>query len=123
MPTWRGRWATSILCHTPFEKGRFKFDTHLGAGGLDFIFPFGTVLSANITPHKKTGIGNWTDAEIKRAITTGVRRDGKALPPPMAFPYFAKIRGGDLDAIVAYLRTLKPVPEVRKARLIPAKHK
>jgi len=110
-----------ILCHTPFEKGRFKFDTHLGAGGLDFIFPFGTVYSANITPDRKTGIGAWSDAQIKRAITKGIGKNGEHLLPPMPFSYFSKISDDDLNAILAYLRTMKPLPEVRKTRMTPAK--
>ena len=52
----------------------------------------------------------------------GKGRDGKGLLPPMPFPYFANIRDKDLDAIVAYLRTLKPLPGVRKTRLMPAKN-
>ena len=110
-------------CHTQLDEAslELKLDSQLGAGGLGFVFPFGTVFSSNITPDKKTGIGDWTDAEIKRAITTGKGRDGNGLLPPMPFPYFANIRGKDLDAIVAYLRTMKPLPAVRKTRLIPAR--
>jgi hypothetical protein len=32
-----------------------------------------------------TGLGGWTDEEIKRTITQGVSRDGRKLKPPMAF--------------------------------------
>lgn len=28
------------------------------AGGFEFIILFGTIRSANLTPHKETGIGN-----------------------------------------------------------------
>ena len=47
-------------------------------------------------------------AEIKRAITQGVRRDGTKLKPPMGYPYYAKMTDGDVDAMVAYLRTVPP---------------
>ena len=52
------------------------------------------------------GIGDWTDDEIKRAITQGIRKDGSRLLPPMGYPYYAKMTADDLDAIVAYLRTV-----------------
>ena len=36
-------------------------------------------------------------------------RDGRKLMPPMAFGYYARMTGADLDAIVAYLRSLPPI--------------
>ena len=51
-------------------------------------------------------IGGWTDAEIRRAITEGVSRDGSRLKPPMAYAAYARMTPGDLDAIVAWLRTV-----------------
>jgi len=62
--------------------------------------------SRNITAHKEKGIGAWTDAEIKAAITQGKHRDGSPLKPPMGYPYYAKMTDADLDAIVAFLRTV-----------------
>jgi len=35
-----------------------------------------------------------------------VRKDGSRLKPPMGYPYYAKMTDGDVDAMVAYLRTL-----------------
>ena len=63
-------------------------------------------MSRNITSSKTKGIGAWTDAEIKRAITTGVSKDGSKLKPPMGFHYYATMTADDLDAVVAYLRTV-----------------
>jgi hypothetical protein len=63
----------------------------------------------NITSHKTAGIGDWSDAEIKRALSHGVGRDGRQFKPPMARQvYFSKMIDGDLNAIVAWLRTLPP---------------
>ena len=45
----------------------------------------GRVGSRNITSHTEKGIGAWSDAEIKRAITQGMRKDGSQLKPPMGF--------------------------------------
>jgi hypothetical protein len=55
------------------------------------------------------GLGGWTDDQIKRAIAHGISRDGRKLQPPMPFAYYAKLSPFDLDAIVAYLRTLPPL--------------
>ena len=63
-------------------------------------------VARNITSHKEKGIGSWTDAEIKTAITQGKRKDGSPLKPPMGFPLYAKMTEGDLNAVVAYLRTV-----------------
>ena len=99
-----------IDCHTPMvEGGRRDFANRTGAGGFLLAGPYGEVVSANITPHPETGIGTWTDAQIKRAITEGVRADGTALSPPMGYAFYKTMRGEDLDALVAYLRSLKPV--------------
>ena len=95
-------------CHTPMgPKGR-EFETRYGAGGFDFPGPWGKSTSRNITSSKEKGIGAWTDAEIKRAITEGVSRDGSRLKPPMGFEFYKNMTNDDLDAIVAYLRTVPP---------------
>ncbi len=98
-----------IVCHTPMVAGRPDFEHQLGAGGVEFHGPWGVSVSRNITPDPESGIGAWSDAEIKRAITEGVSRDGRRLEPPMAFAWYRNISEADLDAIVAYLRTLKPI--------------
>ena len=53
--------------------------------------PAYTVRGTTITPDHETGIGAWSDAEIRRALTHGVSRDGRAFKPPMARQdYFSK---------------------------------
>ena len=93
-------------CHTPMgAKGR-DFEGSYGKGGFEFAGPWGKSVSRNITSHKEKGIGAWSDDEIKRAITKGVRKDGSPLKPPMGYAFYANMAEGDLDAIVAYLRTV-----------------
>ena len=59
-------------CHTPMAQGGAStFDNSLGKGGREFPGPWGVSKSRNITSSKTAGIGDWTDAEIKRAITAG----------------------------------------------------
>jgi mono/diheme cytochrome c family protein len=121
-PVRRGAYLATIghclECHTPQEKGTLQLDTALGAGGRPFLPAFvkglpeswqGAV-SRNVTSHSVLGLGAWSDAEIKRAITDGVGRDGRKLQEPMPFAWYAGIRADDLDAIVAYLRALPPLP-------------
>ena len=92
-----------IECHSPMGPMGPDWRNQLGAGGLAFHGPWGVSHSPNITP---TGIGAWSDAEIKAAITQGVRPDGSRLMPPMPVAYYANISEADLDALVAYLRSL-----------------
>ncbi|HYH23615.1 MAG TPA: c-type cytochrome [Azospirillum sp.] len=95
-------------CHTPrLPDGRLEM-AKPGAGGQAFPGPWGVSVSRNITSSGKAGLGQWTDAQIKRAITDGVRADGTRLAPPMAFHWYRNIAADDLDAIVAHLRTLPP---------------
>jgi len=91
-------------CHSPPGPGGAPdLANGLGAGGYEFHGPWGVSTSPNITPK---GLGKWSDAEVKTAITQGVGRDGRRLMPPMGFAYYATMRDEDLDAIVTYLRTL-----------------
>lgn len=93
-----------VECHTPWVKGQPDM-TRLGAGGNPFKGPWGVAVSRNLTPHE-SGLKGWSDAEIARAIQEGVRKDGSPLKPPMGFPLYAKMTEGDLNAVVAYLRTV-----------------
>jgi mono/diheme cytochrome c family protein len=92
-------------CHTPMEKGQFRLD-QIGKGGREIKGPWGVSVSRNITSSKSKGIGAWTDAQVKAAITTGVRPDGSKLKPPMGFAHYAQMAPRDVDAVVVYLRTV-----------------
>lgn len=97
-------------CHTPLVMGQEDF-SRTGAGMNIFPQPFGyewSALAANITSHPTLGLGSWTDDEIKRAIVFGISRDGRELLPFMGFSFYERISDEDLDAIVAYLRTIPP---------------
>ena len=101
--------AHCLECHTTFGEQGPMFETHLGAGGLEFHGPWGTSVAANITSHAD-GLAGYSDDEIRRMITEGVEPDGSALLPPMPYAYLARMTPGDLDAVVAFLRTLQPLP-------------
>ena len=95
-------------CHTPKGPQGDIMDKAF-SGGLEFDERPFKVTAPNITPDKETGIGTWTDDQIKNAITRGVRPDGTKLIQLMPFDAYAKMAPDDLNAIVAYLRSIKPV--------------
>lgn len=99
-------------CHTP-QGPNGPLSGKTLAGGLEFAHPgFFTAYSTNITPDPETGIGKWTDAQLKVAIREGRRPDGTAIRPPMPFELYRGLADADLDAIVAYLRTVPAVKNV-----------
>lgn len=98
-----------IECHSPMVDGKRDL-SRVGAGGPGIPGPWGVAVPPNVTPHVSDGIGTWSDADIRRAITRGIGRGGKQLSPPMAYGYYAKLRAGDQDALVTYLRSLRPLP-------------
>lgn len=100
--------AHCMECHTPMDKGRHDF-SKLGAGGNEFPGPWGKSVSRNITSSKTKGLGDWSDDEIKTAITQGVHKDGTKLKPPMGYPFYARMTPDDISAVVAYLRTVPAV--------------
>jgi len=101
-----------VVCHAERDFDKYTgpvVDGTQGAGGQRFGFglePF-VIYTKNITP---TGVGDWTDGELIRAITAGVGRDGTPLFPLMPYPHYAKMARDDIEAIVAYLRTLPARP-------------
>jgi mono/diheme cytochrome c family protein len=96
-------------CHTPQIGPKRDFEKQLMAGGFRFEIGGKFIFSRNITSDPETGIGAWTDEQVKRAITHGIDKDGKKLIPQMPYPYFQHMTPEDLDAMVAYLRTVPPV--------------
>lgn len=79
-------------------KGGERFTREMGLPG-EYTAP-------NLTP---AHLGDWSDGEIIRAFTVGVRPDGSALFPMMPYQHYAKLSARDRNAIVAYLRTLEPI--------------
>jgi mono/diheme cytochrome c family protein len=113
----RGKYlATNVTvcvhCHTPQQKTVFAHpikENMLAAGGnlygTEEGLP-GNYYAPNLTP---TNLGDWTDGEIYRAITSGVNKDGRALFPIMPWPNYAQMEQEDIYSIIAYLRTLEPI--------------
>jgi len=90
-----------VSCHT---SGSQK-----SAGGVRLETKFGYMLAPNITPDKKTGIGLWSADDFYRALHDGVNRAGSDMYPTMPYDSYTEVTRADVDAIYAYLRTVKPV--------------
>jgi hypothetical protein len=101
-------------CHSPRDADGAIIKDKALSGGRVFSTPAFVVTTSNVTPDPETGIGNWTDAEIKRALIEGIRPDhhhlaGVPLAAIMPANFYKALLPEDLDAIVAYLRSVKPV--------------
>lgn len=113
----RGRYLANHVmvcmdCHGTRDWSKFSgpmIEENAGGGGevfnQQFGFP-GSFIAKNITPFN---LKNWTDGEIFRAITCGVNKDGKAFFPVMPYKYYAQADAEDIEAVIAYIRTL---PEI-----------
>lgn len=97
-------------CHTPMGPQGPMLDSALGQGGFEFHGPWGVSVSSNLTSHEE-GLKGYSDDQIKTMITEGVRPDGSQMFPPMPYSFLAKMTPDDLSAVVAYLRTLPPLPD------------
>ncbi|MFZ5472218.1 MAG: c-type cytochrome [Myxococcota bacterium] len=100
-------------CHAATSDGmpRQEDDPLWMAGGRVEELPgLGKVPIRNLTPDKETGLGNYTAEQIKQAMRTGTRLDGKKMAPPMSLyiSHWSTMTDEDLDALVSYLQSLKP---------------
>jgi mono/diheme cytochrome c family protein len=115
----RGRYLAEALtgcvaCHSPIDEARPGDFPQAGLEYAGRVWPEGSgfpgkIVAPNITPDPESGIGRWTDGEVVRAIRDGVSRDGRPLFPLMNYPAYKDLTDEDVLAIVAYLRTRKPI--------------
>ena len=99
-------------CHT--VRGGRNF-----AGGLPVPTPFGTIFSSNITPDAETGIGRWSEAAFRRAMRSGVNRQGQHLYPTFPYDHFTNVSDQDDQALYAYLMTRQPVRSPARENQLP----
>jgi mono/diheme cytochrome c family protein len=102
-------------CHTPRGPGGaldLQLDKRLSGSTQTLQAPQYTVKGSNLTPDDETGLGQWSDGQIKVALTDGKGRDGRKLAPNMPSAVYGFLTLRDQDAIVAYLRS---IPAVKNA--------
>src|ERR1700710_1703346 len=92
-------------CHaSPGQSDRLRL-----GGGLSLASPYGTFRVPNISMDPTDGIGAWRTMDLANALLNGVSPAGTHYYP--AFPYtsYAKMQPGDVNDLMAYLRTLPAV--------------
>lgn len=101
-------------CHTRMENGQFTGEPY--AGGFEFQFPTGTLVSPNITPDPETGIGLWSaDQFINRFKMYSSEHyspnkiEDFSEQTVMPWTMYAGMTETDLKAIYEYLMSLEPV--------------
>jgi len=72
--------------------------------------PWGVSFTANLTPDKETGLGDWTEEMFIRTLRTGLHQGkGRPVLPPMPWPVYGQMTDNDLKDLFAYLQSLEPV--------------
>src|SRR6516164_5030409 len=99
--------------HDATQNGAPPKEGRQGAGVLFLQDPsLGILYAPNITSDRDTGIGNWTDDQIARAIREGIGGDGRALFPIMPYPNFRNLSDEDLASVIVYMRS---IPAIKNA--------
>ncbi len=99
------RAASCIDCHTANESEPL-------AGGFEISTPFGIFRTPNISPDKKTGIGNWTSAQFLKALRQGTSPNGAKYYPVFPYTSFSKLTDQDINDIYLYLKSQAPIYKV-----------
>jgi mono/diheme cytochrome c family protein len=106
----RGAYLASLAhcmdCHTPRINGAANYERDAGKGGRRY--GLGKVRAVNIGSHPVSGLGSWSDAELRRALFEGVSRDGRKLQYPMPWYYLTGLTPDDKDSLVTWVRSLPP---------------
>lgn len=121
----RGEYLAAIMdcggCHTPGHlMGKPDSSRYLAGSDVGFEIPGrGIFYPPNLTPDRETGLGAWSTAEIVNAVRNGARPDGRPLVPIMPYHSYARLTDADAQALVAYLKSLKPISNKAPAIIGP----
>jgi mono/diheme cytochrome c family protein len=114
-PVRRGKYLVQTMgcgdCHTPVRDNGSQIEELNLAGGQRWsLGPYGSFVTPNLTPDKETGLGDWNDQDFKNVWTKGIKKDGsRMLPFPMPWPDYSHLSDDDMNAIIAYLRSVPPI--------------
>jgi hypothetical protein len=110
-PVKRGRFLVNLIgcadCHTPVDNHHVPIPGMEFSGGQVIHAPWGTVASANLTPDP-SGIPYYDEATFLKAMRTG-EVGTRELSQTMPWSALAIMTDQDLEAMFAYLKTLKPI--------------
>ncbi len=110
----RGNWLLSVCscndCHDGVDKHRQKVDGLAMAGGQTFPLANGrgVAIAPNITSDKATGIGLYSEEDLRRVFDEGKGKSGRSLYV-MPWAYYRGLTKEDKDALIAALRAVAPV--------------
>jgi len=118
--------ASCYDCHTPMVKGRYDHSRPM-AGGNEYLLIDGSkVRSANISPHKGSGIGGWSEEMFVKRFK--MYADSSFVPAEvspgdfnteMPWNEYARMSEEEIRAIWAYLQTVEPIDN-KVERFTPA---
>ncbi len=99
-----------IACHSVSDQTRFGFPVVEGglAKGQTLPGP-GTIVAPNLTSDPETGAARWSDGQLIRAIREGIGHDDRVLFPMMPYSEYRAMSDEDVQALVAFIRTLPPI--------------
>jgi len=101
-PVARGKYMASVGCGCHNTNSQLAY-----AGGESLVGPWGSVVSANITPDA-SGISYYSEETFMTVLRTGYV-GARRLNSIMPFGDFKNLTDDDLKAIYAYLRTVQPI--------------
>jgi mono/diheme cytochrome c family protein len=116
-------------CHSATGSGPRDVGESGFLSGWDEVQEFpgvGKVYFRNLTPDPETGLGKYSAEQIKQALRTGRRLDGKVMAVPMSLfiPHLSGLSEEDMGALVAYLKSVPPyVNRIPERALLPAYEK
>lgn len=119
----RGRWLLKTAmcndCHDTVDARMERVPGKSLAGGFKFPLPAGKgyVYAPNITSDKATGIGAYTDEDLRRVFDEGKGKDGRLLYV-MPWKHYGGMTSEDKDALIAALREVAPVANVVPASAV-----
>lgn len=114
----RGKYLATIMdcggCHTTGSfAGKPDPARYLGGSDFGWFLPdAGVFYPSNITPDRETGIGAWSEADIVKAVKTGVVPGGRVLMPIMPWHAYGQATDADLLALAKFLKTIPAVHHV-----------
>jgi len=126
-----GRYLVEIAgcgaCHTDGaligepSAARLLAGSQLGIAITDPFLgtPPGVAYPSNLTPDPRTGLGNWSDAQIAAAIRSGDLTSGPGHLIVMSWPLYQHMSDDDVNAIVMYLRSIPAIEHQVPKRVAP----
>ena len=111
-----------MICHSERDwetPGGPPVEGRTGAGRVRSEDGQYRLVAPNLTPDPETGTGRWTDEQLARAIREGVGHDGRRLSPRMWYRSFRHLADDEVQAVIAYLRSLAPVHNPLPVTILP----